>query len=113
MPCPYASFQETALRLRNELPDFDASLDLSSIKSVLRSISSQSEVLVIHIEEVDADVCYIGKLTRMSDEDFELTLLSPSATWEDPETYAYSQITRVDYGGLYEDALMQVAKLSS
>lgn len=113
VPAPYAPFQSAALELRAEIPQTDIAIDLSSIEGALRSISRLSECLTIHIEERDSDVCYIGRVTQWFDDRFELSHLTPAARWEDSDIYAYSDITRIDFAGLYEDALMLVAKHSN
>jgi hypothetical protein len=109
-PGPHAGFLERALRLRGQNHPQKPRIDLGSLRSVLTSASRAFPLITIHREIVDPEVCHVGVVERISDETVKLKEIDPDAKWvEDRATYAMREITRVDFGGLYEDALSLVA----
>jgi hypothetical protein len=110
IPDPGSGFIETALRLRGLRRRGSLEVDLSSVSSLLRTAGSAFPVVTIHLETADSDTCYIGKVSAVSGDQVELKLITPDAEWEDEtEEYLLSEITRVDFGGAYEEALVLVA----
>jgi hypothetical protein len=60
----------------------------------------------IHREKVDGAACWIGRVVDVAKGRVTLLEIGPDATWDDRlQTYRLSEITRVDFGGDYEDAL--------
>jgi hypothetical protein len=63
----------------------------------------------LHTEERDAEVCQIGHIQSVSEDSFSLVEIDPDADWaEESLTLAVSDVTRVDVGGGYEEALLLV-----
>lgn len=108
-PDPYGAFAEAALKKRGEKLGRAPRIDLSDIAAILRSAAKASPLVTIHIEKIDPDVCYIGRVHRIDDKRVVLREIRPDASWW-PEPYAYRlrDITRVNFGGDYEDALTLV-----
>ena len=55
-------------------------------------------------------MCWIGRVQGVNRARVSLLEMSPDASWEDnPEEYRIKEITRVNFGGDYENALHLVA----
>lgn len=105
-PDPYAAFKDAALKKRGERMPEKPPLDLDSKETLLRSASRAFPLVTIHIEKVDPDVCYIGRVVDISRGKVSLLEIAPGAVWDDkPAEYRLKDITRVNFGGDYEDAL--------
>lgn len=110
VPAPYFEFVENALRMRGLHRRGRIEVDLLSTSALLRTAGSVFPVVSIHLETRDPDVCFIGRVCAVSDSQIELKLITPAAKWTDEtEEFLLKTITRVDFGGAYEDALILVA----
>jgi hypothetical protein len=79
---------------------------VANIESLLLSAGKAFPLVTIHREQVDPDVCCIGQVQGVSRGRVSLLEIGPDAVWEDtPEEYRIKEITRVNFGGDYEDAL--------
>ena len=110
IPAPHASFVESALRLRGALPPPNPSIDLSDLPSLLTSASTAFPVITVHRETVDPDVCHIGAVLKIANDTVTLRGINADGQWDgEAEVFGLSEVTRVDFGGLYEQALSLVA----
>ena len=66
--------------------------------------------MTIALEKVAPDVLYIGKVERVEDRGVFMRLIDPDALWREAEFYEFGEITRVNFGGRYEAALLLVAR---
>jgi hypothetical protein len=109
-PDPNADFLVSALKLRHDKrPKFKA-LDVSSLSALVKSAAKRFPLLTLHLEDDGDSVCYIGRLVAVSDDEISILQVTPAGKWEaDPQHYELSTITRVDFGGAYEQALFLVA----
>jgi hypothetical protein len=109
-PAPYAAFQEAVIRKRKLRRTIPRKLDLSSTVALLSSANAKFPLITIHCEEKNPELCHIGRVAATSRTSVMLNEVTPSATWESGlSTYPLAQITRVDFGGPYEEALALVA----
>ena len=71
------------------------------------NVSRRSFPLVaIHRERVNPDVCWIGRVTGVDRGRVSLLKIDPDASWDaEPKEYRLNEITRVNFGGDYENAL--------
>jgi hypothetical protein len=84
-------------------------ISISSIEDVLLTASREFPLVTIHREQVNADVCSIGRVQGIDRGRVSLLEISPAAKWDEkPEIYRLNQITRVGFGADYEDALFLV-----
>ena len=105
-PDLYAPFVETALKKRGERRPKKPRVSVESIEDLLLSASRAFPLVTIHREQVDPNVCWIGRVQGVDRGRLSLLEIGPDATWEDsPEEYRVAEITRVNFGGDYEDAL--------
>jgi hypothetical protein len=109
-PSPRDAFYRQVLRLRRLRRPRMPKADLSSTEALIRSAARHFPLVTIHLEITDPDVCYIGRPVEVTASSLQLLEVSPDAEWDDePTRYRTRDVTRVDFGGSYEDALALVA----
>jgi hypothetical protein len=109
VPHPYAAFAEEALKKRSERLPKKPRVSVTSIKELLVSANQSFPLVTIHREKVDPDVCEIGRVVQVTDGQVSLLEINPDASWDaEAKHYRLSDITRVDFGGEYEEALQLV-----
>lgn len=109
-PALHASFAETALRLRRQEPPTSPNIDLTDLRSLLLSATAAFPLVTVHREIEDPDICHIGIVQEIVGDTLHMQLINPDAEWyAEPDEFSVSAITRVDLGGLYEQALSLVA----
>ena len=97
------------LRKRGERRPKKPRVSVANIKDLLLSAGKELPLVTIHREEVDPNVCWIGRVQSVDCGRVRLLEMGPDATWEDtPEEYRITEITRVNFGGDYENALCLV-----
>jgi hypothetical protein len=107
---PYARFAESALRKRRERLPKKPRVSVASIEELLLTAGRTFSLVTIHREQVDSGVCWIGRILDVKQGHVSLLEINPDATWDEkPTTYRLKEITRVNFGGDYEDALHLVA----
>ncbi len=109
--CEFSNYRfiEKALAIRRMEPARPTLVDLTSMKTALRSIDEHFPLLVVHREEVNGDECWIGSLDSVSDKTFTLRAMDPDAKWSGPKRFRFNEVTRIEFDGGYETALAQVA----
>jgi len=108
-PAPHWSFTKSALSLRGQDVSEALPVDCSTISTVLRSIPQSAGLIAVHTEDLDSDVCHIGKIADLNEKSLTLDTISPDATWHDEQmVFELLDVTRIDFGGAYEDALLLV-----
>ena len=110
-PDPHAHFAESALRKRRERMPKKPRVSVASIEELLLSASRVFPLVTVHREQVDPDVCWIGRILSVERGGVSLLEISPDASWEEkPTCFRLGEITRVNFGGDYEAALHLVAE---
>jgi hypothetical protein len=105
-PAKYAEFAEAALRKRGQYLAEKPNVDLSNVANLLRSANIGFPLITIHRERVDPDVCHIGRVSGIDRGTVSLLEIGPDAVWDrELCSYRLREITRVDFGGGYEEAL--------
>ncbi len=108
-PHAHAEFVSQALRLKGEDVATAPEVSLADMAAAIRSAGQLYPLLALHCEAVDLESCQVGKVIRVNDDTVELLEIDPDADWDDePTQYPLSEITRVDFGGGYEEALALV-----
>ncbi len=103
---PHRAFAEIALRKRGEGAPKKPRVSVANIEELLISASREFPLVTIQREQVDPDVCWIGRVLSVERDRVSLLEITPDATWErKPESYRLSEITRVSFGADYETAL--------
>jgi hypothetical protein len=103
---PYATFAEAALKKRAERRPKKPRVSVASIEELLLSAGRAFPLVTIHREKADPDACWIGRVLGVDRRYVSLLEIDPQATWDEtPTDYRLSEITRVNFGGDYENAL--------
>jgi hypothetical protein len=103
---PNADFKQTALTRRRDRTPVKPRLRLDCFRELLRSAGPRFPLVTIHRERVDPDICHIGAVVDVGERRVVLREIRPDGTWcHKSDEYALREITRVDFGGAYEDAL--------
>lgn len=109
VPHAHEEFVEAALRLRREASEAPPAIDLESMARAVRSAGRLEELVTIHTEEIDSGICKIGRVRTVDEEEIGMIALDPDADWDDEITaIPLSDVTRIDVGGAYEEALLLV-----
>jgi hypothetical protein len=106
VPDPYADFIVAALRKRGEVIRKKPRVSLNSLPELLRSANRLFPLMTIQQERTKPDTCEIGRVVEITKSHVSLLEIGPDAIWDDEQTeISLREITRVDFGGAYEDAL--------
>jgi hypothetical protein len=109
VPDKFAQFHEAVLKKRGIRFPKKPRVDVSSIEKLLQTANRAFPLITIHREKVDAGACWIGRVVDLGRGRVTLLEIGPDASWHDElETYRLSEITRVDFGGDYENALQLI-----
>jgi hypothetical protein len=107
-----ASFYERALRLRHERPKLPRGIELTTMGRAIASASDAFPLVTLHREAISPDTCSIGRVRTLTTKTIILRCITPAAKWEgDYPRYRLSDVTLLEFGGQYEDALARVASL--
>ena len=106
---PYAPFAEAALKKRGQRRPKKPRVSLANVTRLLLSAGKSFPLVTIHREQVDPDVCWIGRIQVVNHGSVALLEIGPDAVWDkSAEEYRIKEITRVSFGSDYEDALYLV-----
>jgi hypothetical protein len=106
---PYAKFVKAAMKRRGERRLKRPRVSVEGTKELLLSASRAFPLVAIHREQDDPDVCWIGRVLGVNRGRVSLLEINPDATWDDtPTEHRLSEITCVNFGGDYENALYLV-----
>jgi hypothetical protein len=85
-------------------------ISLSSAEAIIRAAGESREALTIHQEKDKPDACFIGAPVDWGRKSVWLLELDRHARWDTEMTkYRLKDITRIGFGGGYEDALLTVS----
>lgn len=90
-------------------PQCPSALDCHDIKTLCHGIHSHFPLITVY-QEKSEDCCYIGIITKTTAQTFSLYEIDPRAQWEKEYRYYYRKISKLEWGGGYENALWQVGK---
>ena len=103
-------YDSKVLRLKGIKPQPQPEISLESFPDLLTSIDRLYPLFTIHRELIDNDICFVGRLAGMTPKTFTLYEVDDCAEWLGPRRYKFSDITKLDFGGGYEEALALVAR---
>jgi len=114
VPPKRGEFLQRALKLRGERAKEPKGVFPEDMRSVIESASRKFPLVTLHREAVDPDCCYIGQVKSLGKKILKLREIDPDATW-DPQLYDFSldEITKINFGGRYEEALALAANLTA
>jgi hypothetical protein len=110
LPAPCATFIDRVLKLRGQRVADSFPFDMTSIETLICDASRVYSVVTLHLESLDPDTCYIGRVLSVRDGKVSMQPISTEGEWlDDEDSYALPDISRVDFGGAYEEALVLAA----
>jgi hypothetical protein len=99
-------FQVRALEIMKSFPQLPPGVDTSTIFSAISSFQEIYDLITIHLETRNPDVCFIGQVVEVNEVEMQVKIVTPNAKFESKlRTFKLSKITRLEWGGLYEKAL--------
>jgi hypothetical protein len=99
-----------ALTIRGQWPPVAPVVRLDHVTELITDAAARAPMVTVHREFHRPDACWIGVVRKVSGRTISLLKVDPSGRWaRKPCTYRLNQVTRVDVGGRYEDALHLVA----
>ena len=102
----YAQFHEAVLKKRGIKFPKKPRASVRSLADLLLSANKAFPLVTIHREKAEPSTCEIGRVVEVRKGRVTLLEIGPDAVWDDRlETYRLNEITRVDFGGDYENAL--------
>jgi hypothetical protein len=105
-PDPYAGFVRRAMHARRVRRRRAPRVRIDSFGSLLESANRLFPLVTVHEERVHPRVCWIGRVAAVDGSHVSLLAIDPDARWDATVTrHALTRITRVDFGGEYEEAL--------
>ena len=108
-PYQYADFINTALAKRGEQMPGKPKISMENMEELLQTASRIFPLVTIHCEKIKPEVCHVGRVVGIRRRKAVLQEIGPDAIWDNElSEYRISDITRVDFGGGYEEALLQV-----
>ena len=108
----YGPFYQRALKVRRERPKLPQGIELDGMGNAIESASRAFSLVTVHREAISRDTCAVGRIRTLTAKTIILRCLTPMAKWDgDYPRYRLSDITLLDFGGQYEDALARVARL--
>ncbi len=110
-PAPHQDFIENAMELRKLDRPAAPDLDLTNLGMAFATLKRRAPLVTVYLELDEPDGCYIGSIDTVSHDRLTMYYIDPDAYFdEEPTEYRFSEITRIDFGGGYEEALHLVAK---
>jgi hypothetical protein len=110
---PYDSpnyFLNRAVKLKGIKHKRAPKVNISDCPLLLKTTNQLFPLITIHRELISPDVCHIGTIQSIRAKTFTLFEIDPDAEWDREHRYRFADVTRVDFGGGYEDALWRVAE---
>ncbi|BDZ40714.1 hypothetical protein GCM10025865_32820 [Paraoerskovia sediminicola] len=103
-------FTVKALRARSEWPPPSTEVELDDLRGAVTTAAAAAPTTSIFVEFDRPDICYVGSLVFVDSAVLRLLEVDPQGQWRrkarslDPD-----DVTRIDFGGDYEEALALVA----
>src|SRR3972149_3088333 len=106
LPDPEAGFLERVLTARHvQLPD-PLHINPDSAGSLISGAKKLFPVVTLHFETFRDTVCYVGEPVAITEDQVQLKEISTNGQWDDDiQWYNLAAVSRVDFGGAYEEAL--------
>jgi hypothetical protein len=80
-------------------------IELDDVRGLLQAAQGASALIHLVSQDMEPGAFWIGRIAGMDDDGVLLQKVSPLGTWLDEEHFRFDAITRVGFGGRYEDAL--------
>ena len=109
IPAPYAVVIVAALRKRGQIIRRKPNINLAGLPELLKAASRLFPLITIHREGAKPGICEIGRAIDVNKDRLLFHEIDPGAIWYKKLTsFPLNEITRVEFGGGYEEALFLV-----
>jgi hypothetical protein len=100
-------FEIRALKARELWPPSAPALDLDDVLGAVSSAAKAAKTLVsISDDFYNPELCWIGTVGSIDRDRLQVTEVNPRGRWvRKPHTFDPADVTRIDFGGGYEEAL--------
>jgi hypothetical protein len=103
-------FEMKALQARSLWPPMPPAVDLDGTVGMITSAAAAGPLISVFDEFASPDLCWIGVPGSVDQDEVRLIEVGPRADWSrKPRRFSTEDITRLDVGGGYEEALHLVA----
>jgi len=103
----HRAFPDRALRHKGITPQAQPDILLVDLPGVLSSAGAHFPLLTIELRN-HPNSLFVGRIERLTARSIRLREVDPDADWGDVEKLRFKDITRVGFGGGYEEALWLV-----
>lgn len=103
-------FLHRALQLKRMEPVRQPDILLWDFPGLLSSADAHFPLITIEIEHLQHDICFIGRVAKLTKKSLTLREIDRSARWNRVEKYRFNDITRVTFSDGYADALWRVSE---
>ena len=107
---PEGDFLARAVRSQKIRPARPKGVAIGSLREAAESAGAKFPLLTIYRGQIKKNVCHIGSFQRASQRTLTVREISTQAEWEDEETFALRDITKLEFDGTYERLLYALAK---
>jgi hypothetical protein len=94
-------------KIRPAMPN---GVSIGSLREAAESAGAKFPLITIHRERIKKNVCHIGSFQLASQRTLTVREISTQAEWEDEDTFALRDITKLEFDGTYERLLCALAK---
>ncbi len=103
-------FEIRALRARNLWPPTPIGVALNDVAALVRSAARAEPVITVFVEDDRPRICWIGSVMSLGEQTLRLLEIDTQGEWRrKPRAIDLEDITRIEIGGGYEEALRLVA----
>lgn len=86
-------------------------IELESIKSIIKSVNKLFGYAVVYVEDADPDICFIGEIEQIDDEDFLMKEFGTMKSLDRSNLIvSLQEVTSVSVDGIYERNLLHLHK---
>jgi hypothetical protein len=111
VPDKYTRFHEAVLKKRGVRFPRKPVADVRTLPRLLLTANKAFPLVTIHREEKERSACWVGRVVDLSEGRLTLLEIGPGASWDrELHSYRLNEITRVDFGGDYENALYLIGE---
>lgn len=107
---PDEDFLARAAAFNRVLPSRPKLAKLGSMRESAVSAGASFQLITIHRERTQKDVCFIGKLVGVNQRAVAIQSITPQAEWQGQERYQLKGITLLEFGGVYGNLLGSLAR---
>jgi hypothetical protein len=95
-----------ALKARGQWPPVaPRRVDLSEVAALVRSVDARTPLFTVHVERDRPDALWLGVADRLTRRALRLRTVGPRAKWAGHQDFWLKDLTRIDFGTTYAEAV--------